>query len=76
MKGSLKGERMMDERQIGGVKQAIAGMYRTDYSRDETVRKLMRNVSKEALADFIVDAFNRGWISRFNLGIDDDGNVI
>jgi hypothetical protein len=36
----------------------------------------MSNVSKEALAEFIVDAFNRGWISSGNLGIDDDGNVI
>ncbi len=67
---------MTDERQIGEIKHAIAGMYRADHSRDEAVRKLMRKVSKEALADFIVDAFNRGWISRFNLGIDDHGNVI
>jgi hypothetical protein len=67
---------MSDERQIEAIKYALAGIYRSDYSNEETVRTLMSNVSKEALAEFIVDAFNRGWISSGNLGIDDDGNVI
>lgn len=67
---------MATETEMASIRQALAGLCRADYSNDETVRRLMRNVSKGSLAEFLIDAFDRGWISRFNLGIDDDGNVI
>lgn len=58
------------------IRDALGAMYREEADSEKTVRRITRNVSKEKLADFVVDAFNRGWISNFNLGLNDDGNAI
>lgn len=58
------------------IRKAIAAMYRNEADAEKTIKAITSLVSKENLADFIVDVFNRGWITKFNLGIDDDGNVI
>ena len=57
------------------IQPAIAALYRNEIDSDEA-EKMIAELSAEKLSEFIVDAFNRGWISRFNLGIDEDGNVI
>jgi len=47
--------------------------YRNEIDFDETVRILARDWHKHELAYFIVDAKSRGWITNFNLGLDDEG---
>ena len=47
--------------------------YRDEIDFDETVKILVRDWSSHELAYFIVDAKNRGWITNFNLGLDDEG---
>jgi hypothetical protein len=51
-------------------------MYRGDTGELEAANGILRNVAKRSLVAFVLDAFNRGWISPFNLGIADDGRVI
>ena len=52
------------------VSAAITQLYNGEATNEETVQKLMDSMSKEELAEFIVDAFNRGWISKWNLGLE------
>ena len=47
--------------------------YRDEISNYETAKILARDWSKHELAAFIVDAKNRGWITNFNLGLDEEG---
>ena len=47
--------------------------YRNEIDFEETIKILARDRSKHELAYFIVDAKKRGWISNFNLGLDDEG---
>lgn len=58
------------------IKNELAKNYKGEQSSNETEEALINNVPPEKLAEFIVDAFNRGWISPFNLGLDSDGDVI
>ena len=58
------------------IRNAIATMYRGDCGELEAANDIHRCVAKRALVAFLLDAFNRGWISPFNLGIADDGRVI
>ncbi len=58
------------------ITEEIATFYRQDQTEDEAVSNLVRRLSTKDMAGFIVEAFNRGWITRRNLGIDDEGNII
>lgn len=58
------------------IQTTISAVCQGKTSSKQAVKKLQRTCSKEELADFIVDAFNRGWISKFNLGLDDEGKII
>ena len=66
---------MATEAEVLDIRFAIAAMYR-GASNEDTVTRITATVGKESLADFIVDVFNRGWITRENLGISEDGDVI
>lgn len=58
------------------VAAAIAAMYRGEIDAEKAARDIAGQLSASDLAEYLVDAFSRTWISRFNLGIDEDGNVI
>jgi hypothetical protein len=58
------------------IKTELSKLYKGEQSTIETENNIKHKVKKEMLAEFIVDAFERGWITRFNLGLDDDGNII
>ena len=66
----------IDESEVLAIRNAIAGMYRGDSGEQKAANDIQRRVAKRALVAFLFDAFNRGWISTFNLGIADDGRVI
>ena len=61
---------------LEAVRAGIAGTYAGRLSPEEAASEIAGKVSGEGLALFVVDAFNRGWITLRNLGLDDDGNVI
>lgn len=58
------------------VAQEVAAIYRGHQDGEQAVAKLALYHSPQELAKYIVEAFNRGWITRANLGIDEDGNLI
>jgi hypothetical protein len=66
----------IDESEVLAIRNAIAGMYRGDSGEQEAANDIQRRVAKRVVVAFLVDAFIRGWISTFNLGIADDGRVI
>lgn len=66
----------IDESEVLAIRIAIAAMYRGDCEERDAANDIQRGVAKHALVAFLLDAFNRGWISPFNLGIADDGRVI
>lgn len=57
------------------IQSIIGGRYRSEISADEAEIRLAEEASQEGLAEFILDAFNRGWITPFNVGLDVDGNA-
>ncbi|WP_224962595.1 hypothetical protein [Geomonas subterranea] len=56
------------------IKEILAAQYRGEINQEEAVRQLTVACTHEELAEFIVAAKNRGWISNFNLGLDEDGH--
>lgn len=60
------------------IRLVFRRLYFGEFDKEEAAKILSRNMSKQELAEFIVDAYSRGWITNFNLGIDeadDNGNV-
>ena len=43
---------------------------------EQTVKNLCNHLTDKGLAIFIVNAYNRGWITNFNLGLNDEGEPI
>jgi hypothetical protein len=54
----------------------ILGKLDREEIQDNTAERRLAQLGGKALAEFIVDAKNRGWISNFNLGLDEDGKVL
>lgn len=57
------------------IRDELAALYRGEKSREE-VESTIASLPTADLASFIVDARERGWISLWNLGLDEDGKVI
>ena len=58
------------------IVDTFGSLYRGDISPDYAVIEMCAGQSKEKLAEFLVDAFNRGWITPFNLGLNEDGERV
>ena len=50
------------------IRHVLSRLYDSEIENDQAIGELTEMLSPEALAEFIVDAFNRGWITPFNLG--------
>lgn len=55
------------------IKSELAKLYNAAQSSEETEKQLATQLTSAELAEFIVMAFNRGWITNWNLGLDDAG---
>ena len=55
------------------IRDVLAKVSTGEISTEKAEALIMANVKKEDLAYFVVDAFNRGWISNFNIGLNEDG---
>lgn len=53
----------------------LAAVFRSEIESEEAI-KVLSTLPVEELAEFIVDAFNRGWISNFNIGLNDEGHPV
>lgn len=56
--------------------QLVLSEYSQNKIPETTAKHLLLKVGKEGLAEFILDAFDRGWITNFNLGLNEDGEII
>lgn len=58
------------------IKQTFSSLYKGKTNSEKAASQLKRNCTKEELAEYLVDAFDRGWITRFNIGLDSEGNIV
>ncbi|MFA5352692.1 MAG: hypothetical protein WC291_00525 [Thermodesulfovibrionales bacterium] len=58
------------------IKTILGQQFRGEISKEGAVKLLTKKCTNEELADYIVEAKNRGWISNFNVGLDEDGYPI
>lgn len=61
---------------IDFVRDTLGAVYRGEMTAEQAEARIAANLTAEDLAEYVVDIFNRGWISRANLGLNDDGNTI
>lgn len=59
---------------MDNIRNALGRLYRGEIDSDQAEAEISDVETVESLAEFIVDARQRGWISNFNLGLDEDGN--
>lgn len=59
---------------VDAIRSEIANLYIGTQNSDTTENNIAKLDSAQ-LAEFIINAFNRGWITIENLGIDTDGNL-
>jgi len=52
----------------------LSEIYKGKLDANKAVEEMMIYSSPEQMAEFIVDAFNRGWITPFNIGLSDTGD--
>jgi hypothetical protein len=57
------------------IRKELAALYKGEKSNSD-VTDAIAKLDPSALAEFIVEARERGWISNWNLGLDDEGSVI
>lgn len=69
---------MANENDMLVVRETIAKLYKGEITDEQAVEQLQdpNKLSPDALAQFVVDSFNRGWIERYHLGIDEEGTLI
>lgn len=61
---------------MDNIKKVLGRLYRGEIDEDHAAAQIADSESAESLAEFIVEAHQRGWITNFNLGLDEDGEPI
>jgi hypothetical protein len=57
------------------IQEIMSQHFKGQISTEVAEAKLSR-LRPDVLAEFIMSAKNRGWISNFNLGLNDEGDLI
>lgn len=60
---------------LPNIRQVLRSMYRGEITTEQAA-KLITTIDKASLAEFVVDAYKRGWINNRNLGMDEEGYTI
>ena len=58
------------------MREICSDLAKNRVSNEGAERRLRRAYSKDELAEFIIDAYQRDWITNFNIGLNEDGNII
>ena len=56
------------------MQNVLSEYYKLD-ANEQTTTNLIAAVPSADLAEFIMSAFDRGWITLSNLGLDEDGEI-
>jgi len=57
------------------MKQTLSFLAQNLITNEEAEKRIMRDYTKAELAQFIVDAFQRDWITNSNMGLDLEGLI-
>ena len=60
---------------LPNIRQVLRPMYRGEITTEQAA-KLIATIDKASLAEFVVGAYNRGWINNCDLGMDEEGYTI
>jgi len=58
------------------IAKTLGKRYRNEITDLEAEALLADSLTKRDLAEFIVEAYQRGWITNFNLGLNENGEKI
>jgi len=58
------------------MREILSDLAKNRVSNEGAKKRLQKAYSKAELAEFIVDAYQRDWITNFNIGLNEDGNII
>ena len=58
------------------MREILGSLYQDKITEETAAEQLAAKYSREQLATFIVDAYQQGWITNQNLGLDDAGDVV
>lgn len=57
------------------IQQILSSLFKSEITSEQAASELQAHCSPEEVAEYLIDAFNRGWITPFNVGLDSDGNI-
>ena len=58
------------------MREILSDLATNKVRNERAEKRLVNEYSKAELAQFIVDAFQKDWITNFNMGLNEDGNII
>ena len=63
-------------RQDDALKRVFQELYMGRMTEEQAAKRIQHVCSTEFLSAYIANAFSRGWITRFNVGLSEDGKIL
>lgn len=63
-------------RQDDALKRVFQELYLGRITEEKAAKRIQHVCSTEFLSAYIANAFSRGWITRFNVGLSEDGDIL
>lgn len=58
------------------IQEVKAALHRGEMSPEAAINKLVDEMASDNLAHFIVTAFDKGWVTNYNLGLNHEGKPL
>lgn len=58
------------------LKQILSDLAKNKVSNEGAQNRIAKLLTRQELGEYLVDAFQRDWITNFNVGLSEDGDVI
>lgn len=75
MKTNIKKQGTLQKPLMDTIRESCSKVYNSKLSPKDAVQAIAK-YSQQELAEFILEAFEHGWISNWHLGLSEDGEVI
>lgn len=62
--------------QENALKQVFQDLYMERISEEQAAKRIQCVCSIEFVSTYLANAFSRGWINRFNVGISEAGEIL
>lgn len=63
-------------RQEDALKSVFQDLYMERISEEQAAKRIQHVCSMEFVSAYLANAFSRGWITRFNVGISEAGEIL